>query len=94
MNWFFNSFGLVFGVLFGVFCFLFLMIFISYIGGKKEDEKLKDYWKDKNNTNDTFVAGNVCVKQTCGVTIIKTGRNIIVIEKNGDITVNDKKVEV
>ena len=94
MSWFFNSFGLVFGVLFGIFCFLLLMAFIAYIGEKKEDEKLKDYWKDKNNTSDTFVSGNICVKQTCGVTMIKTGRNIIVIEKNGDITVNDKKVEV
>ena len=78
MSWFINSFGLVLGVCLAVFVFLFLLCLIKYYGEKG------------NNADSSILFDDVFVTKVNDCSIINIGKNTIVIDRNGGITINNK----
>ena len=82
MSWFINGFGLVFGICLAVFVFLWLMCFIKYFGEKKAEKENKD--------SNVIISDDVFVTKVNDCSIINVGKNTIVIDRNGGITINNK----
>lgn len=82
MSWFINGFGLVLGVCLAVFVFLFLLCFIKYFGEKKSEKEIKD--------SNITISDDVFVTKVNDCSIINIGKNTIVIDRNGGITINNK----
>lgn len=79
MTWFINGFGLVLGICLAIFVFLFLLCLIKYYG-------------EKENNADSSILFNddVFVTKVNDCSIINVGKNTIVIDRNGGITINNK----
>lgn len=82
MTWFINGFGLVFGICLAVFVFLFLLCLIKYCGEKKYEKEIKD--------SNVIISDDVFVTKVNDCSIINVGKNTIVIDRNGGITINNK----
>lgn len=82
MSWFINGFGLVLGICLAVYVFIFLLCFIKYFGEKKAEKEIKD--------SNVIISDDVFVTKVNDCSIINIGKNTIVIDRNGGITINNK----
>ena len=82
MSWFINGFGLVLGICLAVYVFIFLLCFIKYFGEKKAEKEIKD--------SNVIISDDVFVTKVNDCSIINVGKNTIVIDRNGNITINNK----
>lgn len=82
MSWFITGFGLVLGMCLAVFVFIFLLCFIKYFGEKKAEKEIKD--------SNVIISDDVFVAKVNDCSLINIGKNTIVIDRNGGITINNK----
>lgn len=82
MSWFINGFGLVLGICLAVFVFVWLMCLIKYCCEKKAGKENKD--------SNVIISDDVFVTKVNDCSIINVGKNTIVIDRNGGITINNK----
>ena len=82
MSWFINGFGLVLGICLAVYVFVFLLCLIKYFGEKNAEKEIKD--------SNVIISDDVFVTKVNDCSIINIGKNTIVIDRNGGITINNK----
>lgn len=92
MTWFVNGLELVLGIGFGIFIILFLMAVIVQFGEERELKKLGT--KVYSDDHSIYINQDVCVKNLKGCTFIKIKDNAIVVDSNGNISINNKPINI